>query len=108
MPLKVSIVVSATVIASAVTAIPVEVPSMPGAIERGQPLASSASASPLARKGDRLRVLDVACATAAPSAECADLYGVAGAPPRTLTIERRIGEATTVLIRLPLSQMASR
>ena len=60
----------------------------------------------VAAKGDRLRLLDPACTAETPSAVCADIYGLAEGPPQTLTVERRVGVASSVLIRLPVPQNA--
>lgn len=106
MPLKTLIVISGTVIASAVTALPILAPGEPVSVERALPVPNVVGA-PLDRKGDRLRVLDEACSGVLLTAACADIYGAAGLHA-TLTIERRVGESTSVLIRIPLSPVASR
>jgi hypothetical protein len=106
MTLKTLIVISGTVIASAVTALPTLPSGAPSASERTWQV-QNATDPTVARKGDRLRLLDEDCPGAMLSAACADIYGPAG-PRLTRTVERRIGESTSVLIRLPLSHVASR
>jgi hypothetical protein len=103
MPLRALIMISATVIASAVAVLPILGPAGPTGVRNAAPAPWFAT---VAAKGDRPRLLDPACTGEFLSAICADIYGVAEGPPPTLTVERRIGEATSVLIRLPVSQNA--
>ena len=107
MPLKALIVISGTVIASAVTALPTFLSRAPAATEHAWQVPNTTGPT-VARKGDRLRLLDEDCSRAALTAACADVYGPAAGPLPTLTIERRIGESSSALIRLPLSQVANR
>ena len=107
MPLKALIVISGTVIASAVTALPTLLSRAPAASEDAWQVPIT-SGPTIARKGDRLRLLDEDCSRAALTAACADVYGSVAGPRPTRTIERRIGESTSALIRLPLSQLADR
>lgn len=93
MPLKALIVISGTVIASAITALPT-IPSEKPVLVENSHLLPNTHRSPVARKGDRLRIRD--------------RHGAPDGPRLTLTIERRIGESTSVLIRVPLSQIAGR
>jgi hypothetical protein len=107
MPLKSLIIISGTVIASAVTGLPAFAPGGSlGAQSEAQ--APYVAGSAVARKSDRLRLLDPACIGQTSSTVCADIYGVAQGPRPTRTIGRRIGGSTTVLIRLPLSQTVPR
>ena len=106
--LKALIVISGTVIASVVTALPVLSPDRLSSRVQDLPV-SDVSGAPPVHKHDRLRLIDQDClGSAKPTATCADIYGVAGAP-MTLVIGRRVGDSTTVLVRVPLlRQVASR
>jgi hypothetical protein len=64
-------------------------------------------------KADSLRTLDPACATQAwpnISREClvAENGGQVRKPARTITIEKREGQNTSVLVRVPSAEIASR
>ena len=106
MPLKAFIAISGAVLASAVTALPVLAPG--SGYDRDRELRAGAADAPVSVKGDRLRILDPVCHNGSRSAVCADIYGPAEGPIPTVTVERQIGQSTTVLIRLPLSQIVPR
>jgi hypothetical protein len=95
---KATIVILGTVIASAVTALPLTSPEVevPGAARFTDP----ANVGSLASKGDRLRVVGESCAGSEARAKCADIFGAAGAP-HTVTYQHRIGESMSALVRLP-------
>lgn len=59
-------------------------------------IAASPESAPLARKGDRRPIAARACETAEPAGAC-------GSAPaaRWTTVEERIGEGVSVLVRLP-------
>ena len=106
MPFRTLIVISGTVIASAVAVLLAFAPGASTSTKLTQPTVNITEA-PLARKGDKLRVLGEHCTGLVLTAACADIYGAPGPRP-TITIERRIGESTTAFIRMPVSQVASR
>lgn len=103
MPLKALIMISGVAIGSAVAALPVSRLSGPSD-DGGEMRAPGPIAGMIVAKGDRLRLLDPACTGNTPSAACADIYGIAEGPSRTVIIERRVGTSTSVLVRLPVLQ----
>ena len=105
MPPKALMVISGAVIASAVTALPTPGPADPASMRDAAPV-SGFAVEAVAAKGDRLRLLGPACTAETPSAVCADIYGLAEGPPPTTTVERRVGFASSALIRLPVPQSA--
>jgi hypothetical protein len=96
---KATIVILGTVIASAVAPLPLTSPEVKERVEAR--LIDPANVGSRAPKGDGLRAVGATCEASHARAVCADIFGASG-PLQTITYQRRIGENTSVLVRLPV------
>lgn len=72
-------------------------------------IAPAAAKTAAAKKGDRLPARCLGQAWPAIGAECLSRAGMDAAEPvRTVTVEYRTGPATSVLMRMPAGELASR